>query len=252
MGKNKVVLPKISKDLAYICGLLVGDGHLCLRPIKKEYSIFFSGNLNDEKEFYTKTIVPLLKDLFGVQFRIKINKNDNTINLVYYSKDLLEFLSENIGIPVGSKCDKISTPPMFKKSEALFKSFLQGYADADFCLCLKKRYTDINYYPVISCRSRSSKIIEEIGEFLHKLGFKYYIDLDRPFYDKRIDKNIIMSTITIYGHNNLIRWMKEIGFRNYKALKNFEIWKERNLNNPRAKYALSLVAGVGIPLNYKV
>jgi hypothetical protein len=245
MRRNEVNLPDLSEDLAYICGLLAGDGHLCYRKNKYEYSIFLTGNLSDEKEFYIKTIVPLLKKLFGVKFRVKINKKDNTINLIYYSKDLLMFLSEKIRLPIGAKCEKISIPTIFKQSWTQHKAFIQGYADADFCLCLKKRYTSINYYPVISCRSRSSKIIKEISEFLHKLGFKYYIDLDRPFYDKRIDKNVVMSTITIYGHNNLIRWMKEIGFRNFKALRIFEVWKERNKTNPRAKYALEMLSSGG-------
>lgn len=244
--KFDVKLPEnISTDLAYACGFIVGDGHLCLRKEKCEYHIVCTGNLRDEKEFYEKVIIPLLRDLFGVEFKIKISKIDNTINVIYYSKVLLQFLSNTIGIPTGSKCEKISVPPIFQKSDSLFKSFLQGYADADFCLCLKKRYSEVNYYPVICGVSRSSRIISEISEFLKKLGFQFYLEINKPKFDKRLGKSVIMSTVTLYGHRNLAKWVNEIGFRNTKTLKTIELWRERNSANAHAKKAIESIAGVG-------
>lgn len=229
---------KNSLDLAYICGFIIGDGHLCLRQQKNEYHIVCTGNLKDEKEFYENIIIPIFNKLFGINFKIKISKRDNTINIIYYSKKLLEFFSEEIGIPTGSKSDKVTIPELFKRSNILFKYFLQGYADADFCFCLKKRYSNIKYYPVISCSSRSSKIIEEITEFLDRLGFTFYKELNKPKYDKRLKRNIVMSSIILYGHYNLIKWVREIGFRNFKSLRMLELWRERNIRNPYAKKAL--------------
>ena len=248
---NHIKLPKVmSKDTAYICGCIVGDGHLGFRKEKNEYFIACSGNLRDETEFYVKIIANLFGKLFGPHSKFRFDKKNNTIYLIYYSKAMLRFFADKIGIPIGHKSDKIEVPKMFQKSEALFRSFLQGYADADFCLCLKKRYTNIKYYPVLSCSSRSRKIIEQISEFLGKRNYEFYLELDVPKYDKRLNKSIIMSTITLYGHDNVAKWINEIGFRNTKILETVSLWKERNFSNPRAKKAIESIAGDGVSSNH--
>lgn len=241
MPAAKIIkVPRKSRDLAYICGFIMGDGHLCYRPEKYDRSVTITGNLSDERDFYVRTLAPLLYKLFGVNFKVKIKNHDNSINLICYSKTLLNFLTNVCNIPVGRKSHKIQVPNIFKTTN-LFKAFLQGYADADFCLCLKKRHSNKNYYPVISCASRSDIIIKEISKFLNKLGFSVYTELNTLKFDKRLDKSVIMSTVTLYGHNNLVKWMREIGFKNTKYLNRFELWKVQNKNNNRAKAAFELL-----------
>lgn len=52
---------RITEDLAYICGVLIGDGHIHYRKEKGDYCIKCVGHPIDEKEFYDKTIVNLLE-----------------------------------------------------------------------------------------------------------------------------------------------------------------------------------------------
>ena len=52
--------PKITPNLAYLCGIFAGDGSINFREKKKEYSIKCVGNPKDEKPFYRKII-----EIFG-------------------------------------------------------------------------------------------------------------------------------------------------------------------------------------------
>jgi len=232
-------IPKVvDSEVAYLTGFIMGDGHLCHRESKHEYAIYCSGNLNDEREFYD-----ILKELFRIKFDIepiiKYSEKDHTIYLKIYSKLIFEYF-RNIGVPVGSKCEKVRVPDVFKDSESLIVSFLQGFADADFCLTLKRRYKTIQYYPVIVGASKSKKIIEEYASFLKSKNFTFSKELDKTTYDKRFGYTTI-NVISIYGHDKLAKWMENIGFRNTKILRKIGMWKERNKDNKRARNALLLL-----------
>jgi hypothetical protein len=228
----------LNSDIAYLTGFIMGDGHLCFREDKHEYMICCSGNLNDEKEFYV-VIKSLFERLFDVEPIIKYSHYDHTIYLKVYSNIIFGYFKD-IGIPVGSKCDKIKMPDIFKKSENLTVSFLQGFADADFSLTLKRRYKNIPYYPVIVGASKSKEMIEEYCVFLKSNGFTFSKEIDKVKYDKRFGYTKI-SLISIYGHDKLVKWMNVIGFRNEKMLIKFKLWQVRNKNNKRAQNALSVL-----------
>ena len=226
--------------MAYLTGFINGDGHLCYRKSKNEYAIFCSGNLKDEKEFYDDILIPLFKKVFNIEMKIKLEKSNNTYNIVFYSKTLLEYLSKELSIPIGSKSSKVRVPDFIKRSKILLIHFIRGFSDADFSLTLKKRYREIPYYPVICGSSKSSRMIEDISSFLKSNNIPFYKEINKTIDDKRYGHSKI-STITIYGHNNLVKWMRLIGFKNTKILKNFELWKERNKNNKRARNALESI-----------
>jgi hypothetical protein len=242
---KEIDLPKtLTTDLAYLTGFINGDGHLCYRKNKNEYAIFCSGNLKDEKEFYDKILIPLFKKIFNIKMKVKVQKSNNTYNIVFYSKVLLEYMTKELSIPIGSKSGKIRIPDFIKKSNDFMIKFICGFADADFSLTLKKRYREIPYYPVISGSSKSPYIIEDISYFLEYNKIPFYKEINKTIYDKRYGYSKI-STITIYGHNNLVKWMKLIGFRNTKILKKIDMWKEINKNNKRAQDALKIINSSG-------
>lgn len=47
MGKE-INIPTLNSDLAYLCGVLAGDGYIKIRHTKNEYHIFCAGNPQDE------------------------------------------------------------------------------------------------------------------------------------------------------------------------------------------------------------
>ena len=92
--KNKgLFLPsELTEDLAYICGVLLGDGHLHFREEKKEYSIKCVGHPTDEKEFYDNIIIPILKKVFGIEVEAKLYDNKTTYGFQIFSKSLANSL----------------------------------------------------------------------------------------------------------------------------------------------------------------
>jgi len=242
--KRGISLPEeVTEDLAYLCGMFMGDGHLSYRENKKNYSIKCVGNPTDEKDLYDNVIAPLFSRMFGINVKPRIMDNSTTYGIIIHSKTIVRFLSENIGIPLGAKSGIIRIPYVFKNNDKLMKSFLCGFADADFCLSLKRRYRDIQYYPVIEGASKSRRIMEGFSEYLESVGFKVSRDFDRPVFDERIQKSVIVHRIDLYGHKQLVLWMKLIGFRSPKNIRKFELWRERNKAHSRA--SIRQLAGGG-------
>lgn len=239
--KRGVILPEqLNKDLSYFCGFLAGDGHIEFDKINKKYRITICANPEDEKEFFDRKLAKLIKRLFNLNVKPKFISRDGTYSIIFSSKSIVEFLVKKIKLPFGRKCEIITIPKIFKRSETLTKFFIQGYADADFCLTLKKRYKKYFYYPTIAGVSKSKTIIEEVGYFLNRSGICstiYKIVQDDP----RFKNKVILYRIDVNGHTNLVKWMKKIGFRNPKYLRKFELWKERNRENKRARPAFNLL-----------
>lgn len=216
----------INEDLAYLCGLISGDG--CLyRGIgnKKYYELSILGNDKNEREFYDDFIVPLFNKVFDVNIKAR-TFSKNTYGIRIYSKQIFTFLIDNIGFRDGKKAAYVNIPKIFKSDLNLKIGFIRGFADADFSLCLKKRYKNFPYYPVISGTSKSKQIILEIAELLSAFEISYSLSLDRVEIDKRFSAPVIKSSIDIYGKRNLLLWMDKIGFLNPKYLRTFQTWKE--------------------------
>ena len=230
----RVYLPiKITDDLAYVCGVLAGDGHIKIkRPKKHEYLIKCVGNPLDEKEFYNKILTRLFYKLFNIKLRPKLHDQSTTYGFSLRSKSLALFLTTIIGLPDGRK-DNIEVPKIFLENKNMMRAFIQGFADTDLSLSLKKRYKAYKYYPVVNGVSKSKKLIDQISDFLISEGFSVS-NFKHNYYDPRVNKKIIKYEISIYGHLQLVAWMQIIGFRHPKHLKKFQIWKEINKDNKRA------------------
>ena len=65
--KGLKIPTKLSEDLAYLCGVLIGDGHLQYRKDRSEYGIICVGHPIDENDFYDDVIAPLFKKVFGIE-----------------------------------------------------------------------------------------------------------------------------------------------------------------------------------------
>ena len=63
--KKGLRLPhSFTEDLAYLCGVLAGDGGIYYREEKKEYYLQCAGNPLDEKEFYDKVLFKIFSEVF--------------------------------------------------------------------------------------------------------------------------------------------------------------------------------------------
>jgi hypothetical protein len=223
----------LSEDLAYLCGILSGDGCISINYKKGVYVIILVGNPKSEIEFYDYIIIPLFRKLFGIQVNPRITDHKTVYVLPIHSKALVNFFIRNFDFPIGKKYNKLRMPQIIRSDQKYVISFIRGLADTDFCISLKKTNKEYRHYPVINCVSKSRVIIEQVSKELAKLGLIGYESLDYKWFDKRFDKELTINRIELVGHKRLLKWMDMIGFKSPKNLAKFELWKKRN-----SKYAL--------------
>ncbi len=209
-----------SRDLAYLCGVLTGDGSIYTRPTKHDYIIKCVGNPKDEREFYQDIISPMFKKVFGIKPNIQCHDSNTTFGFVIYSKTLFDYLTKQAKLPEGRKYDSLKIPNKIKQNDSLCVSFLRGLFDTDGCISFKKKYRDYPYYPVISLSSKSKILILEVSNFLKKLGFKIVETYDYQYKDPRAEKGFtVINRLEMNGKENLKLWTNLVSFSSPKHLK---------------------------------
>jgi len=128
-------LPKSwNKNLAYLFGLLTGDGSLpsskSIRPngqYQKRYSIYF---ISDSKKFLDEVYLPIFQNLFGLTPHITQVKGKKNLlfNCRIHSKQIYEFLTR-IGYTAGKKARIAKVPQTLPKK--YFPDILAGLLDTD-------------------------------------------------------------------------------------------------------------------------
>ena len=222
---------KITPEIAEICGVIVGDGHLSryISSRRTDYRIEIVGNKTEEIEYF-KYITKLFYHLFGKDFKLKMESD--YARLYIHSKELLEFF-ENIGLIVGKKSDKSYIPNKILNDEVASLHFLKGLADTDFCICFKKGGRKMNSYPKIVAEFASESLIKDIQVILNRIGITYY--------KQTVTKNNTFGVFTHYrlelnGRKNLEKWMELIGFSNPKHITKIKVLEKLGYCPPRTTY----------------
>nr|MBA4404956.1 hypothetical protein [Nanoarchaeum sp.] len=214
---------KITEELAELCGIIAGDGHITHYKKNGDYRIEISG---DKKEIeYHKYIQGLFQEVF--KKNSKIRTKDNNIVTYFHSKKIIEFFID-LGLPAGKKAKKVRIPDVILKENNLSLAFLRGLADTDFSVCFKKGGRLRNSYPRITVDIVSKQLILDVKTILNRLDINFY------YYERSRINNLGQSyfyCLDINGKKNLEIWMKNIGFRNKKHLDKIEFWKENGFYN---------------------
>ncbi len=223
-----VNLPKsVTPDLAYLVGVIAGDGSLGYREKKHEYSLKCVGNPKDEQEFYLKLIRPKFELVFGLSPQMRYLDSGTTFGFNFFSKSLVLYLTKYIGLPLSPKYSSLKIPLIIKSNEKLLISFLRGLFDTDGSLTFKKRYRNYPYYPVISFSSKSEQFTREISNCLKKMSFRIVGSYNYKLVDQRAKAGFtIINRIEMNGKDNLSHWLRTIGFFHPKNLDKLEkYWK---------------------------
>ena len=209
----------ISEDLAYLCGVLAGDGNIHVREKKHDHTIKCVGNPKDEQEFYQTVLVPLFQKVFNIYLKVGHKNKGTTFGFAVHSKALCNYLTDVIQLPKGKKYPSLNIPLVFLNSDALTVAFIRGLFDTDGCICFKKRSKPHPYYPVISLSSNCKGLVKQTSRILKNLGLKIAETYDYNLRDKRIKKGYTtINRIEISGKKNFNLWMKLISFSNPKHL----------------------------------
>ncbi len=224
--KRKIFLPKfISTDLAENVGILIGDG-----SIRKDYTITYCGNIEDDKPFFENYVSRLVKKLFNIQPKVSIYRNE--YRLVVRSKALLTFYNKVVGLPIGPK-DAIKIPKVCLENKAFIKSCIRGIMDTDFSITFKKKSHKYHYYPVIIADLKSKDLVKQLEILLKDIGFIPHTEYNYRELDKRSGKTNIKNFIYLNGKSNLVRWWKEIISNNPKHRTKYLIWEKYGFCPPR-------------------
>jgi len=116
---------RMNTKLAEFVGIILGDGTI------SKYFIRISLNSLKETD-YANYISKLVNELFGIESSITKEKNKNTLNVKFYSKNLVDFLKNKLNLPLGDKIkNRAKIPQIIFSDKILMLSCLRGLVDSD-------------------------------------------------------------------------------------------------------------------------
>jgi len=96
IGKRKNInKPDLSEELAEFVGIVLGDGSIT------KYQLTITLNQNEEQ--YISFVGNLTEKLFSIKPKIIHRKDQSVKNIVISSKNLVEFLIDDLGLKNGNK-----------------------------------------------------------------------------------------------------------------------------------------------------
>ncbi len=121
--RDPIAVPDaIDERFGRFLGLLVGDGHV-------SSSAGHVGFTNREKR-HAEEFAGLVDELFGIDPTVE--QQGNRWRVYAYSRNLVELLQEEIGLPDGKAADRKTVPePILRSPRSVVAEFIRGLFDAD-------------------------------------------------------------------------------------------------------------------------
>jgi len=218
-----------SLELAEFLGWHVGDG--CISINKRHYQYTLTGDIVEEYPFYEKIVIPTFNYLFQNQLngptKLRTYESVGVCGIYLFQKDFIQFLQRKFNLKSGKK-DTITIPPNIKTIEEKIY-FIRGLFDTDgsiyFCKNYNKRksksiYNSVHYRPKMKLATISYILIEEVNNILTNLGF--HSRIQKPI--KQRKNEYPMHSVIIDSKSDILKWIREIGFRNIKHATKVKIW----------------------------
>lgn len=227
--KKNIKLPTIlTPNLAELCGIHIGDGHLGNRKYKHEYLLQVAGNPLRDREHYDIFIGPIIKKLFNIN-----NLNIRLLpcgcyGFMYYSKAIALFFNKVLGFPFGNKINKIHIPKIIKetcktKSSKELISCIRGIIDTDFYLNKDRNQV------VLGAWFGDKNIVLELYRYLKLLKFSPKIKVDIKYFNSSAKKFLIRHSIRIRKKEDIKNWFRIIGTHNPNFYKRYIFFKNMGL-----------------------
>jgi len=187
--RSKTHIPKINEDLAYLIGVITGDGSLSMVKRSKggfHYKVKITSD--------TKKYLEYLDCLFIKYFRIsgmilKDKRKESTYDLTLQNAAIFWYFVV-IGLSIGKKI-RIRIPDIINTTNLLL-NYLSGLSDTDGHVAGNR----------IQLKQKDQDFLKEICERLNKLKFNCnppkvnYTD-SKPFYYIRFDNKLSLRYATV-------------------------------------------------------
>ena len=161
-------------DEATLCGIMIGDGCLCLYCPKNsgpKYTIDITLNLSNDLPFANQIVLPLLNKIADRKVRAKHRPKEGKLEIVLYSKKLFYRFHNDWEFPIGKK-GEIRIPDKFLHKKGLLRKVLAGIFATDGTLIFSKQHKTEAYYPRFEFSSSSSVLLNQIYTFFKQTNYK--------------------------------------------------------------------------------
>ena len=212
----------LNSKIAELIGMHTGDGTI----YKTNWSLVWElrGSL-DEKAYYYKNVVPLLKSIFSIDFEPKFRSGgkNGCFGVQTSKKDVIN-LFISYGFKPGRKTHTARIPDYIKKANKEIKfAFIRGLFDTDGCLRFERINNNKNYtYPKIEFGFASKNLRDDLLILLDQLGYRCH------------KWGKINYRLCLAGIDNLEKFIKYVSPKNIKHLKKFWFWKKYGQCKPRS------------------
>ncbi len=187
-GNKPIILPKFySEELAYLTGVIMGDGH-----VSKRLEI----RIAEETEEHSDYLVDLVYGIFGYR-PLKIPVGNYNLILIS-SAPIHFFFTKVIGLPEGKKKYKELIPDFVRLNSDFKLNFLRGLFDSDGGVTISKNKRSV----LLSCSNEV--FLRELKSLMGEFGvnFNLYKSGNRKGFELRTFKQ-----------SNIKNFVETIGFK---------------------------------------
>ena len=115
-----------------ILGIMFGDGSIYRAGRRASLKIEVTGHKVEDRDYLLGHVAPLFLDVFGLEMKPYYKRNENTMRIYAYSRDVAMKL-HSWGMPIGPKKNAILLP----RVEVVLMAFVRGLFDTDGCVYRK-------------------------------------------------------------------------------------------------------------------
>ncbi len=172
---------------------------------QRHYIVGICGDSQLDKDYLEKRLRPIIKKKCPENKpKIYFKKGKRGMELRVFSKRLFEDL-KRLGFNPGKKSHTVRIPKQVLENKKHTRATIRGIFDTDGCLYIDRRKRYKVPYPRITLQSASIGLIGQIESFLSK-DYKTYVNTQ--------NRDGYRNYIEIYGHKQLGKFLKQIGFSN--------------------------------------
>ncbi len=233
-GKRIKIPVYVDERLAYLAGLIAGDG--CIVGNSDRFIIRFTSSCDELRRKF-KDIV---RDIFGVESR----EREGKVPTVEFSSKIVAHLLRKLGVPTSPKSSKLDmTHILLSFPNEVLAGFIRGLFDCDGCVVIRKKGSSI-----VELDTTSENLAKKLQ--LALLRFGIIAHLRRKDVKGRI--NVINGRDIVSRHDkysliiyseNIEKFAKHIGFGNpEKAMKLQKLLELRRYK--RSNPNLDVIPGV--------